>query len=153
MKVVLIILALLTPFLPQLAVGQQSLACDSLHSFFESLHSNHIGLMYYDIPPELVGGYNQFYEEIAEQTQASEIDAKVYVRFIIDTLGDVQCAMVVKSGDDSLNEKAIELIRIAKFIPAQQQGKALYSSMVLPITFGAKPMGKKERKHRREKKH
>lgn len=139
---------------PQLAVGQSLLDCDSLHSFFESLNSDHVGLMYYDIPPEPVDGYNKFYEGIAKQTQqVPGIDARVYVQFIIDTLGSVQCAKVVKSSDKSLNQKAIELIYTAQFIPAKQQGQPLYSSMVLPIVFGSEPPRKGKKECRRGRKH
>jgi hypothetical protein len=80
-------------------------------------------------------GFEAFYKSIREKTDTSSIKGKVYVQFLVDTIGMVQCARVVKTDNALLNGWAIALIEETEFIPAEHRGKKLISTMTLPITF------------------
>jgi len=92
------------------------------------------------------GSLELFYEKIKDEVNDTCDRGKVFVRFAVDTLGNVHCAKVVKSDNELLNTKALEIIESTKFTPAMNRGKKIISSMVLPITFGEPPKEKKWKK-------
>ena len=92
------------------------------------------------------GSFKIFYQKLIEQTQAVKEEGKVFVRFVVDTLGTVHCAKVFKSDNENLNSRALEIINKTKFTPATQRDKKVNAPMVLPIMFG-KPPKKPRRKN------
>lgn len=98
----------------------------------------------YSIQPR--DGLESFYKSLKEKTDTSAIKGKVYVQFVVDTTGQVQCAKVVKTDNEQLNYQAIALIEETEFTPAEHRGKKVVSAMVLPITFGPEPPKEKKRK-------
>ncbi|MEM6737043.1 MAG: energy transducer TonB [Bacteroidota bacterium] len=55
----------------------------------------------------------------------------MFVRYVVDTLGNVHCARVIKSDNEQLNVKVIEIIKGAKFTPAINRSKKVIALMVL----------------------
>lgn len=102
----------------------------------------------FENPPVPKQGYETFYKEIDQKLQIVPDTGRVFVQFVVDTLGDIYCLSVVKSNDKKLNERAIALVKGTKFIPAEQRGEKVVSTMVLPVTFG-KPSKKKARRGQR----
>src|SRR5699024_2788251 len=92
------------------------------------------------------GSFETFYEKVEEEAQGIKEKGKVFVRFVVDTLGNVHCAQVLKSDNELLNSKAVGLIERTKVFPAVQRGKKVVSTMILPITFGAEPPSKNRKK-------
>lgn len=119
----------------------QSIDC---RKYFEK---NSDGTIYdsFEDPPTPRQGYEEFYRKIDQAIRTVDITGKVFVRFIVDTVGGVHCAEVVKTENELLNAQAIALIEETAFIPAEQQGKKVVSTLILPITLG-KPQKKKVRR-------
>lgn len=89
-------------------------------TFFNDSEEELIG-----IPEKLpvpIGGPEAFYESIEEKSPTT-INGKVYVGFVVDTVGRAQCATVVKTDSEPLNDLAIALIEETRFAPAGQRGK------------------------------
>lgn len=96
---------------------------------------------YYENPPTVL---EKEYFNSFSNTNDGET-GKVFVRFVVDTLGNVHCAKVIKSDNKQLNVKALEIIESTKFTPAMNRGKKIIAPMVLSITFG-EPSKKKATK-------
>lgn len=91
------------------------------------------------------GSFEVFYEKIKGEINDTKETGKVFIRFVVDTLGNVHCSKVVKSDNEHLNAKALEIIEKTKFTPAMNRGKKIIAPMVLPITFG-EPTEEKKKK-------
>ncbi|MBC6427322.1 MAG: TonB family protein [Ekhidna sp.] len=128
------------------AVSQAFDNCILLWRKYDSLSSNMVGLVIYESPPTPYRDFKIFYQRLVEQTAGMNDQGKVFVRFVVDTLGNAQCAKVVKSDNERLNAKALEIIEQTRFSPATQRGKRLVAPMMLPITFGEPPKKKKGEK-------
>jgi len=89
-----------------------------------------------EVAPLPIGGLQMFYEGIRSETLNSRASGKVFVQFVVDTLGDVKCARILKSDNELLNDLAISLIKQTKFLPAMNRRRRIPAQMVLPITFG-----------------
>lgn len=76
-------------------------------------------------------------------------EGKVYVQFVVDTTDQVQCAKVVKTDNELLNDQAKALIEETKFSPAEQRSKKIVSIMVLPITFGPELQKEEQQKNKK----
>lgn len=63
------------------------------------------------------------------------IQGKVYVEFIIDTTGNVACAKIRKSVDRLLDNEALRVIRLSKWIPGKQRGISQYVRYIQPVSF------------------
>lgn len=81
-----------------------------------------------------------------------ESHGKIFVEFLVDTLGQVKCPSVVKSDNVLLDSQAIFIIERTKFEPAEQSGKKLLSLTVFPIFFGPELSNYKRRKNEKKKK-
>lgn len=88
------------------------------------------------------GGYDamkKFLEENIKFPDSLKWDlVKVYVRFTIESTGEVGDVRVVKSTEDCelCRAEAIRVVKsMPKWIPSQLQGKPIRSSFDLPITF------------------
>ena len=76
---------------------------------------------------------NLMYPEIAAE---NGISGKVYVRFIINTRGEVEDAVVIRGVDPSLDNEAIRVIMSSpKWSPGKQRGKPVSVIFKMPINF------------------
>lgn len=76
---------------------------------------------------------------ISESTFCAKMNVRVFVEFIVDTLGIVHCPKVIKSECLDYNLSAIEIIKHSKFKPAEINGKQVISVLTYPVFF--KPYG------------
>ncbi len=88
--------------------------------------------------PELIGGIGELqakarYPEIARK---ANVEGRVFVRFIVDTDGNVREPQVTRGIGGGCDQEAIRVImEHAKFIPGRQRGRAVPVRMSLPIVF------------------
>ena len=85
--------------------------------------------------PELIGKLNITYPEMARK---AGIEGRVTVQFIVNELGSVTEAQVLRGIGGGCDEEALRIVREAKFKPGKQRGKAVKVKMSLPITFRLK---------------
>jgi len=79
---------------------------------------------------------NLKYPEIAIK---NKITGKVFVRFSINTKGDVVDIKVVRNADPSLDKEAIRVISSSpKWEPAKQKGQKVKEQFTIPIAFALK---------------
>ena len=105
--------------------------------------------VHYDTQPEYPGGMKAFMEYIKlnrhypEECVKNRIEGRVFVRFSIDTIGNVGAVEIMKSsGNKLLDEEAMRLIKETpeKWYPAKEfRGDGKWSprecSFVMPIVF------------------
>lgn len=91
---------------------------------------------------EFPGGLHALYAYMAENLKYPEnaynknIQGKVTVRFEVKKDGSIGEASVVKSLDPELDAAAIEFVKgFPKWIPGKENGVAIDSFFVLPVTF------------------
>jgi len=71
-----------------------------------------------------------------ERALKNEIQGKVWVQFIVDTLGNVISPEIARSVEFSIDEEALRLIKQSpKWIPATQKGRKVKSYKRQPIIF------------------
>ena len=63
------------------------------------------------------------------------IQGIVFVEFIIDTIGKVACAKIRKSAYPLLDNEALRVIRLSKWVPGKQGNIARNVRYVLPVNF------------------
>lgn len=78
---------------------------------------------------------NKIEPEYPEFARKAEIEGTVYVRYVIDTLGNVVDARVIRSLHELLDAEAIKTVRQYKFTVARQRDKAIRVIMEQPIRF------------------
>lgn len=93
-----------------------------------------------EVKPELVGGYesllkNVYYTEIARRI---EVEGRVVIEFIVNKMGKVDSAYIVKGIFDELDLIALNAVKRANFTPGLQRGKPVSVKMVIPIVFKLK---------------
>jgi protein TonB len=89
------------------------------------------------------GGMKEFYEflykniEYPRQAIRLGIEGTAYVRFVIDEKGNVESAEVVEGRElgYGLDEEAIRVIRLTKWTPGKQRGRAVKQRKILPVKF------------------
>ena len=89
------------------------------------------------------GGMKEFYEflgkniEYPRQAQRLGIEGTAYVRFVIDEKGNVESAEVVEGRElgYGLDEEAIRVIKLTKWSPGKQRGRAVKQRKILPVKF------------------
>ncbi len=75
-----------------------------------------------------------------ESAITDSIEGKVYVRYLIDTLGFTKRHVVEKGVRYDLNEEAIRVAKLVKYdSPAKQGGKSVLFLYTLPIEFKLPP--------------
>ena len=121
---------------------QENLDCKKLYSLQDSLQSLYIS----DIgnPATYLGKW----EDLRIMGTDSMDLGKIFVRFIVDTLGQVRCPEVVKSDNKNLNSLAIDVIKSLSFEAAQNEGVKFMSYMHLPVFYGKSSRGKHKRKNK-----
>lgn len=92
---------------------------------------------------EFPGGTQKVREIISQNLHYPEtaikdsLGGKVFVTFMVDTLGNTINAIVVKGVRKDLDEEAVRIVILLKgWIPATREGKKIIShKLTLPITF------------------
>jgi hypothetical protein len=118
------------------AFCQSEVKCDSAYTYLDSLRTNAIGLMRYDKAPQLIGSRDVLYLDTTDSLKTG----KIYVEFLIDTQGKARCARVIMSQKMDLNDRAIRLIEGLNYLPGEQRGLRLMSTMILPVAFGKRKL-------------
>ncbi len=87
--------------------------------------------------PSLIGGLQSIQDEIEypDIARKAGIEGRVFVQFVVDIQGNVVDPVVVRGIGGGCDEEAIRAVRLAKFEPGRQRGKAVKVKMSLPITF------------------
>ena len=114
--------------------SMQDIACDTT--------SNSKLFINPEVPPRFPGGDAALMKYIADNLkyppEAAEknIEGKVVVRFLIDTIGNVGEVQILRSVDESLDHEAIRVIKtLPKFMPASINCKAVERWYNVPLTF------------------
>jgi len=95
-----------------------------------------------DNPPEYPGGYGALRSFIKNNVKYSAIcrengiEGKVFVRFVIDTAGQVTDVKLARGTKCQIDEEAIEVVKkLPKWEPGMKQNKAVSVQMIVPIDF------------------
>ena len=72
-----------------------------------------------------------------ETAKMMGVEGKVLVQFTIDEVGNIKDVKVIKGVTKELDNEAIRIIKLmsGKWTPGKQGGKAVKTTMVLPVTF------------------
>ena len=108
-----------------------SVNCDSL------IYEEHRGCLYVETMAEPVGGIDSLQSRLIYPTKALEnnIEGKVYVIVVIDSIGNQFCTKVIKSLGYGCDEEALRLVKTSKFIPGTLRGKPYTMPVSIPIIF------------------
>lgn len=92
--------------------------------------------------PQYPGGEMELQKFIAMNTQYPEAaksdkaEGRVIIRFIVNTQGNVEKPVVMKSVHPALDNEALRVVSMLKgFTPGSQGGKPVSVYYFLPITF------------------
>lgn len=92
--------------------------------------------------PRFPGGEEACMKFIADnlryptEAEGKGIEGRVYVQFIIDSLGHVVEPRILKSPSPLLDEEALRIVRaMPVWSPRKIRGKAVHTKMSLPIMF------------------
>jgi TonB family protein len=99
--------------------------------------------------PKYTGGKMELFKFIAENTNYPEaaktqkIEGTVVVRFIVNTEGHVENAVVLEGVHPSLDAEALRVVNLLKgFTPGSQGGKLVNAYYTVHISFGLNPNNK-----------
>jgi TonB family protein len=91
---------------------------------------------------EFVGGMKAFTKYLQENlkypesSQKSNRGGKTYIMFTINTDGSSTDFQILKStGDEELDNEALRVLKLAKWTPGMQSGRAVRSRYTVPINF------------------
>lgn len=108
------------------------------HSVF-SQNTDNQALYYAEEMPEPTFDIPKFLNEHISyplEAKNKNIQGKVYIQFIVDTLGNVSNVKVLKSPSQLLDSECIKVVNLfPKFKPGKQNGKAVSVYYTIPITF------------------
>lgn len=79
-------------------------------------------------------GLKKFIQENLRHTGKC-VSGRVYVGFVVDTLGNVKDIEVKRGITSSTDEEAIRVVKLMKFNPGTREGKPVEMNMVIPISF------------------
>jgi TonB family protein len=86
--------------------------------------------------PHFPGGEEAMKNYISEATAGSEVKGSVYVTFTVNKTGKVTDSKVIRSTNDALNKKALEIVNsMPDWKPGMQRGKAVSVSFTVKIDF------------------
>lgn len=92
--------------------------------------------------PEFPGGKDALKRFLAQHTQypaearEKNIQGKVWIQFLVDEKGKVIQPQVTKGVDPLLDQEALRVVKLMPdWKPAQQNGRSVESSFVLPLDF------------------
>lgn len=96
----------------------------------------------YEIKPQYIGGDTAMMKFVSsnviypEKAKRKGITGKVFVQFIINTNGDVEDPIILKSVDPLLDDEAIRAVKLmGKWTPGYKDGEKVRVSFQLPINF------------------
>jgi len=104
----------------------------------------HKVLIVVDEPPEYNGGMTEYYKLISKNLRypkyQKEFQGSIYVKFLIDTLGNVRGECIEKRHNkETLTPIEIEALRLVKelddWLPGKHKGRKVPVKYVLPIKF------------------
>ncbi len=89
------------------------------------------------VMPEIIGGVQALYEKIQYPEAARErgIEGKVIVRFVVDEVGRVRDAQVIRGVHEALDQTVLQAVQALRFKPAQKDGLPVAVRMTLPVVF------------------
>jgi protein TonB len=71
-----------------------------------------------------------------ENAKKNKITGKVFVTFVVDEMGDVANAKIVRAVDPDLDKEALRVVNaMEKWTPGKQDGKAVKVQFTIPIQF------------------
>ena len=90
-----------------------------------------------DKMPTIKGGIQALAKNIKypEAAKKEGIMGTVFVKAVIDELGNVENAEVEKGVNDELNAAAISAVKVTKFTSGENDGKKVKAEVTIPIKF------------------
>ena len=87
--------------------------------------------------PEPVGGIEEMIKNVVYPASAKEagIEGKVFVKTIIDELGNVTETSIIKSVNDDCDTAAMDAIKKTKFTPGIKNNKPVKAEVTIPVMF------------------
>jgi len=87
--------------------------------------------------PDLQGGMADLQGKVEYPKEAKEagIEGRVTVQFVVDKLGEVRKAKVIRGIGDGADEEALRVVKKAKFDPGEQDGELVCVQYALSINF------------------
>lgn len=87
--------------------------------------------------PNLIGGMADLQGRVKYPKEAKKhgVEGKVTVQFIVDKLGEVRDAEVIRGIGAGADEEALRVVKIAKFEPGEQEGEPVCVQYALSINF------------------
>lgn len=108
--------------------------CDKFISQFESQQK--WAYDPFEFIPTIIGGIDTIQTLINYPvTKKKENEGKVYVKVYVDTLGNVHCPGIIKGISNDLDQEALRVVSLLKFIPGSNNGKKAIVHLAVPIQF------------------
>ncbi|MEN9523728.1 MAG: hypothetical protein RL065_2105 [Bacteroidota bacterium] len=124
----------------------------STNNSYGNLKSDSLETITERLPIFLFGGEEGMYSIINKNIKYPKsalnenIQGKVIVQFVVDTLGKVNDFQIIKSVRDDVDEEALRVTRMLdKWEPATQNGKKVKVVYSIPITFSIQQNPKKSK--------
>ncbi|MGF1671987.1 MAG: energy transducer TonB, partial [Balneolaceae bacterium] len=70
-----------------------------------------------------------------EFSKEHNLGGRVVVKFIVDEKGNVKNPEIKEGAGAEINAEVLRVIKMAKFIPAYQDGKPIQVEFTLPVNF------------------
>ena len=90
-----------------------------------------------EIKPEFKGGLNKFYEYIAKNYRTPDVpglNGQLMISFVVEKDGSITDIKVLKDLGYGTGEEAIRILKkCPKWTPAEQKGKKVRCSFMLPL--------------------
>jgi len=98
------------------------------------------GKEHFNVTPKYPGGRAAFFSELSEKINYrrnnKQVRTKVLISFVIDIYGKIGDIKIIESGGEKLDKKCIKALKkMKKFIPAKMDGKAVPTTIKLPLVF------------------
>ena len=92
---------------------------------------------YVEQEPVLIGGMEGLAARVTYPEEAAKdgAEGRVFVQFVVDTLGGVSQAECVRSPHESLCRAAILAVEASQFEPGRRNGEAVAVRFTLPVVF------------------
>ena len=107
------------------------------HKFYKEHESSSLESPVIDQLPEPIGGMDSLYKKLIYPIEAlkGDVQGKVYIKVIIDTLGNPHCPFISKGLGYGCDKEAIRIIMSTHFIPAVFHKKKIVMEIMIPIKF------------------
>lgn len=105
--------------------------------------------------PEYPGGDQAMYKFIAEnivypfEAKENNIQGKVFISFVIDTVGKVTEVKIIRGVDPLLDAEAVRVVSLLPYWkPGKHEGKYVRVQLIIPINYQLST-GKEEKKNKK----